>query len=171
MVIFLQHTITDLRGFTDLSDTVLLKPSWPTPSSNDFVRYCGAAMPRKNLGINNWITENFLCKLKNVLRITPFTYSDDTLSYPLKIKNVDVHQYSTEKLVLTKYEFVFVVDTIGDFVVDQAFLKRVIGAILHHTVSIKHRALPFKQTSISALNRHLSIFLKFVPVNSRSFRE
>jgi hypothetical protein len=103
MVIFIQHTITDLRPFTEESGGLLPIPSWPIPNANrEFVKGAGLITERLKKGLDNWIGENTICKINKGIRIT-----DKIVNKKSTYKLVGKHQFSTENFVLSKFEFIF----------------------------------------------------------------
>src|SRR5687768_13125168 len=99
MVIFLQYTFTDLRSFTDFRASLLIKPAWPNPTPfKEFFRGTGQIVERKKYGIEGWVGENFICKIRHSIRFS--TFENETIL----IKNVGKHFYASEDFVLSKYE-------------------------------------------------------------------
>lgn len=100
MIVFLQYTLTDLRGFTGLNEELLNKPSWPWPKPfKEFVRGTGQIIERRKNGLSGWVGENFICKIKNGIR--------PEVNNESKCKFLTGHLYASTRFALTKYEFVF----------------------------------------------------------------
>ncbi|MNJ87436.1 hypothetical protein D3C87_49560 [compost metagenome] len=104
MILFLQYTLTDSRHFTIHKKTALNRPQWPSPKPyGEFVRSTGAIVERRKQGLESWVGENYVCQIRNGLRV-PSLY---TLSNGARVRIISKHMYAGDRNVLTKYEFVF----------------------------------------------------------------
>lgn len=107
MVIFLQFALVDLRSLIGNENVLLTSPSWPSPFPHrEFMRASGPIIPRNGRGIDNWIGENFICNIKKGIKIERKIFSEGIVN--LNLRSTSKHQFSSEKYILTQYEFVFV---------------------------------------------------------------
>lgn len=160
MVIFLQIALVDLRSIAGHSQTLLTTPDWPSPKPfTEFMRGSGQIIPRNKKGIDNWIGENFICNIKKGIKI------DDKIvlnQIDLKLKNVSKHQYSSENYILTKYEFVFLSNTMRSEL-DYVKIQKIISSLFQ--CKIKIRNLDFSYSS-SSFERASNLIKKFHLITS-----
>lgn len=161
MVLFLQYTFTDLRSFSDQRNSLLTKPSWPTPHPfKEFVRGSGQIIPRSKQGINNWIGENYICKINRGLKIKD-AIPVSKLDY--YFRNVGKHQYSSDGLVLNKYEFVFASKSFSNGIIGDTLMMEIINSILNAPIAIRTIDFSYLTTKISNL---ISPLLDFYIITS-----
>lgn len=104
----MQFTLTDTRYFSDFQKDLLQKPMWPSPTPfKEFVRNTGPIIERNKGGLASWVGENFVCRIGNVVKFPRKLY----LSNGAVITNISKHLYANANYILTKYEFVFNIDT------------------------------------------------------------
>ncbi|NOW96125.1 hypothetical protein [Mucilaginibacter sp. SG564] len=158
MIIFIQFSITDVRAFNGSHSHLLTLPQWPSPTpEKEFVRGSGQIIARSKKGLNNWIGENFICKIKRGIKL-----NEPILFEPLnlKIQNIGKHQFSSEKFISNKYEFVFATrgydgkkikyETILQLISELFLLKSEV-----RVSSNEWKADPLKRLSINLKNFHL----------------
>lgn len=135
MILFLQFTITDSRVFSLIDLGQLTKPRWPSPTPfREFVRGTGSIVERSKKGLDTWVGENFICKIKSGMR-----FSDDNhFSNGVLVKNISKHLYANEHYILTKYEMVFDVKLpIGKNLLGYELLKTLVDELLLAKVKIR----------------------------------
>jgi hypothetical protein len=166
MMIFIQFAITDLRPFTALKERLLEEPSWPHPRLYEFVRGSGQIIERTKLGLDNWISENNVCRIKEGIRFQTLR-----TSY-MEMSNVNKHQLSANsnhllgrQSVLCKYEFVFRVKTnfpvIREKDINQIF-EEILGTEIYikdrfyqkQRITLEHLASPLKELYIVNSTKH-----------------
>lgn len=154
MILFLQYTITDLRTLTEDKNILLKKPSWPTPAPfKEFVKGSGQIIERKGRGLNNWIGENYLCKIEKGIKI-PIINAPDL---NIKFKNISKHQYTSEGNILTKYELVFKL-TGKVSKIDKQLTDQIISYLLSSKVLIKDLTYNYKNNELGKINTSLREF-------------
>lgn len=103
MIIYLQYTICDTRKLTGDKKHLLRKPNWKNIYPfKDFVCSSGQIIPRTKKGINNWIGENYICKINKGIYNIPRINIDEEF----KVRCTGKHFFSDGDF-LNKYEFVF----------------------------------------------------------------
>lgn len=133
MVIFLQYTLTDLRAFSPESGLLLSRPAWPSPIPfKEFVRGTGQIVVRNKLGVDSWVGENYICKIRNGIRVNQKILSKSGLV----LKNVGKHLYANKKYILLKYEFAYSVKMTNPQI-DGKVLDEIIKTMQQSNVSFK----------------------------------
>jgi len=154
MVIFLQYTLTDQRSFTDINSSLLKKPAWPSPYPfKEFVKGSGQIIERKSGGMDNWIGENYICKINKGIKIPNIEITDPKVI----LKNTSKHQYSTESGILTEYEFVFEV-TGKKQLVTKSIIEEIIDKLLNAEISIRNIAFKYSKSKLRTINKGLKEF-------------
>ncbi|WP_205504616.1 hypothetical protein [Rufibacter psychrotolerans] len=156
MVIFIQFSLTDTRAFKGNAPELLLSPSWPLPTPNkEFVRASGQISERVNKGLNNWIGENFICKIRRGIKFNqPVKINDPVINFRV----VDKHQFSSERFVITKYEFVFASKNLSHIKIDWSLLQKIIHEIINIPVSIKTTTYQYITLPLKSIKKPLKEF-------------
>ncbi|MDN3548920.1 hypothetical protein [Mucilaginibacter aquaedulcis] len=159
MIIFIQFSITDIRAFTAESDHLLSLPQWPSPlPEKEFVRGSGIISARTKKGLNNWIGENFICKIKKGIK-----FERSLIVEPLnfELKNVSKHLFSSEKFVLNKFEFAFASKGYLKQQINYQMLISLISDLLDVQATLRFSAFERKPVPIKQLKNSLKFFHLF----------
>ncbi len=133
MLIFVQYSLADSRPFIEGVTPLLKKPSWPSPYPyKEFVKGSGQIIERKKGGLDNWIGENYICKINKGIRISNFEINH----FHLKIKNISKHQFTSDGGVLSKYVFVFKITGYLE-AITKDILEQIIDKLLNCKISIR----------------------------------
>lgn len=153
MLIFLQFTLTDIRGLNQNLDELLHKPAWPLPDPTQFVRGTGKIRPRRKKGLRSWVHEGYLCDVKKGIS-APAIYP----SAQIQLKNVYRNFYSGDEQVLNRYEFVFRTSKIQKKVTNQQ-IHQILESLAKTTLNIKIGGLQHSQ-SLFAISGNLKKFYR-----------
>jgi len=153
MLIFLQFTLTNIRGLNQNVDELLHKPTWPLPDPTQFVRGTGKIRPRRKKGLRSWVHEGYLCDVKKGLS-APTIYP----GAEIQLKNVYRNFYSGDEQVLNRYEFVFRTSKIEAKVSDY-HINQILGILAKTTLNIRLAGLQHSQ-SLFAISSNLRKFYR-----------
>lgn len=100
----IQFPMTDLRGLLKEPTFKLPTPFWPSPNTNQMVRYFGLTRIRPKGGIEIWADEEYVCNAKRALRFTKGVTIDGPGSIRTK---VPFRRFNGDGKLLCKYEIGF----------------------------------------------------------------
>jgi hypothetical protein len=154
MIIFIQFTLTDQRSFAKIDSTILKKPAWPSPNPfKEFVRGSGQIIIRKGGGLDNWIGENYICRINKGIKIK----NVEIKRIESTLKNISKHQYSSEGGILTEYEFVFQI--VGKKqIVTRKIVEEIIDNLLNAETLIRNTDYTYSNTTLRKCIKDLKTF-------------
>jgi hypothetical protein len=155
MIIFIQYTLADVRSLAGLNKVLLKSPSWPTPTPfKEFVRYSGQIIPRSKGGLNSWVGEDFVCKIRRGIHLQNIRLN----RFPFELRNVSKQQYTNG--ILNKYEFVFVSRKSNLTAFNRNFMEDLKKSIDNTDISIRTQANCIVETKLHKIDSHIkSLYL------------
>lgn len=150
MIIFIQYTLTDIRSFVGLKGVLLKSPTWPTPTPfKEFVRYSGQIIPRSKGGLNSWVGEDFVCKIRRGINVQNIVLN----KFPVEFRNVSKQQYTNG--ILTKYQFVFTSKKSPLAVFNSNFLEDLKTSIDNMDISIRSKINSVSVTKMHTIDSYI----------------